>query len=381
MDRRLLCVGRCPANEMLVEKAVAQGIDVVFAPDAPSPEALRGMACSCRPDGILAVSEEYEAMAAKAAAVLGLAGPGTTWTEPDAKEKLLSAVAAAGVPTSRFFSPKEGASRQRDMESLGIPLWVESGRAFGRACRFRVDHAADLPLVLNKARKQAPGSPVLLRCAVDGPLFRMIGFHVGREYVPVEVIEVGILDGFYAVPMTVTLPPGCSGRAYQQIVGLAAQAGRVLPTGHYLAEIEFGIVGDTGVLTGIQRLTAVEPVSRQILQLALGIDLDSDFLRVASGLPPCQTPRRALAVAARWLTSHSGHVESIAGIDAARALAGVQEVCVATRVGDTLRHVTCLESRDRVGYVIASGGRREDAQARADAACVRIQITTQPVVL
>ena len=82
----------------------------------------------------------------------------------------------------------------------------------------------------------------------------------------------------------------------------------------------------------------------------------------------------------QWLETHSGTVLSVEGEETARSVAGIGHVELTVQPGDIMRHVVDLESRDKVGFVIAEGPATSDADAAAEQAVQKIEIETQNIM-
>lgn len=105
------------------------------------------------------------------------------------------------------------------------------------------------------------------------------------------------------------------------------------------------------------------------LDLALGRALD----------PADVKPRWRRHSICRALFPEPGLIETIDGVEEARAVDGVEHVLFRMDVGEEIRpYRTCA---DRAGFVITRADTRDEALAAADAAAQAIRVTTRPVAL
>jgi biotin carboxylase len=119
------------------------------------------------------------------------------------------------------------------------------------------------------------------------------------------------------------------------------------------------------------------------LEHALGIDLLQIALRLALGERVSEEyvrPQFERPVAIRFLTAEPGtltpgQVKRVGPLDDVLASPGVLDAEVFSVVGETIRPVTVIS--DRRGFVIATGGTREEAVARADAAAALVEIDVE----
>ena len=80
---------------------------------------------------------------------------------------------------------------------------------------------------------------------------------------------------------------------------------------------------------------------------------------MAMGVEPDVTPKFDKGSALRHIVGLEGELESIDGLDAARAYPGVTEVTMLKSVGDAVGYFK--NGSDRIGYVIAQGKDAADA--------------------
>jgi biotin carboxylase len=117
-------------------------------------------------------------------------------------------------------------------------------------------------------------------------------------------------------------------------------------------------------------------ITTELVPRSTGIDMVGGAIRLALGEPPDLQPVvPPKAAAIRYLVPEAGTVESVCGVDEARAMPGVDIVCVDVRPGDEVPEVT--SSLTRGGHVIAKGHNTEGAIRNAEAACRTIQIRTR----
>jgi biotin carboxylase len=192
-----------------------------------------------------------------------------------------------------------------------------------------------------------------------------------------EVFHAVFRPGMYRLPAHCVMPSGLGGAAYTAILARARQTGRALPPGTGPVVLEFVLSAQGPVLTGLDVAPGVEPISAILLRHALGLDYFGDALRLAAGEPHRSAATRDMGAAIIWHAPHAGLVEEVSGLDAARAMPGVQVVHVGLQVGDSVGHIIDAQARDHAGYVLATGPTGALALARAAAALESITITTR----
>jgi biotin carboxylase len=119
-----------------------------------------------------------------------------------------------------------------------------------------------------------------------------------------------------------------------------------------------------------------------VTRLASGVDLYDRVLGIAVGDPSLeyqgQTEAPHAAALVKFLVAAPGRVRAVRGLDAARALVGVDDAEVFVAVGGEVLPLT--DAAKRAAYVLAHGPSRAEACARADAALELLHIETEEPV-
>lgn len=114
----------------------------------------------------------------------------------------------------------------------------------------------------------------------------------------------------------------------------------------------------------------------ELIERAYPVELVRSFYAVLMGEPAPALPAEASeAAAVRFLHAEPGVVESVDGLDEARALEGVVSCDVSVQPGDRVRELR--NSWDRVGSVIVLAPTAAAASARAAEAIERIRVKTR----
>ena len=339
--------------------------------------ALLKTAQAIRPHALYAADGAAWPPALAAAHALGV---GRWLHDPDG-ERLRGAwqeLMAAGIAvTETCFAPNLPAA-EAGLDYIEPPCWLRNFAGSAAPRCLRLDHAEDLPLLFAKAGEKSPGKCVLLQKAPTGDLYRVVGFKLGRDYHPVEVIRERSAEGPYRVPAALTVGDQIAGAPYEAMLRLARRAAAALPPFHGPLEIELVLDDAAPILTDLRPQPTFSLLVEAALRLALGVNLREDTLRVAMGDAPQLAPVENLAAAVRMLDSHSGIVESVEGIEAARRVKNVRLVAVQAQPGDVVGHAIDEAAREQVGYVAAAGPSIEQAAQAAKAACGHIQIQVRP---
>lgn len=119
-------------------------------------------------------------------------------------------------------------------------------------------------------------------------------------------------------------------------------------------------------------------ITTHLVPLSTGVDMVECCIKIALGETPCVNRTRKMGSAIRYFEQTPGVIKSIAGVDAARSIEGVEEVTIVHNVGDMVTNID--SSTARMGFVIAQGENAEKAGDICDAALSKIEVTVEGCV-
>jgi biotin carboxylase len=113
-------------------------------------------------------------------------------------------------------------------------------------------------------------------------------------------------------------------------------------------------------------------ITTHLVPLSTGIDMVECCIKIALKEEPDFDVKFNRASAIRYFNTHSGKIQSIKGIEEASLIDGVHEITLVKKVDEIINDIHC--STDRVGYIIASGKKVEDAISSCEEALKTINI-------
>jgi len=366
--------------------AAEDGIEVVWA-DTTEPESVALVCARLGRQGGLAgllTSSEYSvAVAARAAARLGLPGPEAAAVEQCRdKRRQRTTLQRAGVPVPAFEAVGSVRAAVAAAADLGLPVVVKPADGTGsRGVRL----CPNLSAVAGHARRLLshqhdergrPALPwLLVESYVDGPevsveSFKVPGAQSGRgaaaaRFTGVTDKHLGPLPGFVETghDFPAALP-------HDDVVTMADRALAALGLGWGAAHIELRL-GPSGpvVIEVNPRLAGGQiPI---LVRLATGIDLIGAVVDLSAGAEPQLPPPGPGHASIRFLVAHrAGVVERIGGLVAAAAEPGVVDVAVHAQPGDRVGGTDSF--LDRLGHVIGAAAQRERARRAAERGLARL---------
>ena len=328
--------------------------------------------------GVTTSSDYYVVTAATAARALGLPGPA-----PEAlaacrdKEQQRRRLARAGVAIPRFAAAASPDEAGEAAAALGFPVVVKpvtgSGSVGVRCCADRAAalvHATAL-LARRTNERGMPITPrVLVEEAVDGAEFSVE--RLASTAVGVTGKHLGPLPDFVEIghDFPAPVPPEVAGA----LTACASAATDALEL-HGCAthtELRWSARGPIVIEVNPRLAGGFIP---ELVRLAHGVDLIEQAIALACGEPPSLAPATASHAALRFLLCPGdGRIDRIAGLDAARGIAGVVEVALYVQPGAQVARRG--DFRDRIGHVIARAAEPGPAARAAEAArgCIRVEV-------
>jgi len=211
-------------------------------------------------------------------------------------------------------------------------------------------------------------------------------FMVGREF-SVETLSVeGRLRVLQVTEKQTSGPPHFVESGHFQpanltppereaLEGITAAAARVLgiETGPTHTEVMLTPAGPRIVEVGAR--LGGDYITSDLLPLSTGIDMVGLTLELALGQEPVIPEPFCRGAAIRYLWPRPGRITRIEGATAARAVPGLVRLELFKQVGHMVGPVT--GSRERVGYVIASGADARAAVTSAELACSLVRFDVE----
>jgi len=285
------------------------------------------------------------------------------------------------VPNAQLFTVETLTQiAAQSSDSLPIPSWVRMPCADGDTSCMRVEHPSDLSLALNKLKKRRTDGRLRIQPTVEGTIFRLLAFKTGPDLMPIDVVEESVTSSVYRVPLGVVMPIDRSTPLYEAMVAQSEVVNRALTSGWGYVEMEFVLQDDEVILTDVQAPAAFGPDLRAVVYESQGIDLYRAAMECALGRVPDLTPTCDRGAALTWLLTRSGIVTGFEGVVSARQLDGVETVHIVAKEGDILGHVVDRASRERGGYILATGDTATEAWEHLEAARVQVWINTSPAL-
>ncbi|MFI5297466.1 MAG: ATP-grasp domain-containing protein [Polyangiales bacterium] len=307
------------------------------------------------------------------------------------KDAMRAGYEAGGVSVPRFASCGTIDQARTFAREVGFPIVLKPSRGWGQRGVARVDDESEIADAFAGAFEQSSSAGLAVVVAEE--------WLEGREYSVNGWIEDGVLVN-YCVTERITVPgkkplgvmvaevyaSGLTREEEARVVEEARRGARAL--GHRRGPCYSQVMLERPLAASASRerkCVLFETAARMgggfdadVTKLASGVDLYKRILGVAFDRLDWEregvTAKSYGGAIAKFLVAKPGVVRAIDGIEAARAVADVDDVQVFTHVGGTVHPLT--DSAKRAAYALAHGVDRASAERAADAALAAIRIDT-----
>ncbi|MBI5095672.1 MAG: hypothetical protein HZB26_24955 [Candidatus Hydrogenedentes bacterium] len=395
MKHRILIAGA--EHPVILRKAHSLGMDVVLVrrshaatqsgeasavvvADITSANELARIARAHGAHGIYASTDDAVFAAAEAAHALGLPGP-----DPAAMKRIhdVSATRAA-LASHDVACPRFGVASTLDQAreialEIGLPAKVGAVHALAGLPTWQVDYIEDLALAFSRAIKRSPSREVIVETAIPGRRYYIEGV-ISASFAPAGVIgripfelPFDFDDGIFA-------PPALESSEHAELIGAARRAIDAVGLDSACVRVEIAMAPKGACVLGVCPWRPGGQIPSDLVLPAYGVDLLGNALRLAVGESPEGGTASGAGWALRWIPSGSGVVTGVEGLEQARAVPGVRAIEVFVTPGERIGHLVDATSRDRIGYVLATGDTVDRALAAANEARGLCRIVTAPTV-
>ncbi len=401
-------------TRMFTEAAAAQGIEIVYATDRcehlDDPwrdgaipvrfhEEWRSVdavlkALESRPvSGVLVVGDRPSVMAAHVARLLNLPGH-----PPEAavmaRDKRLSRerLRAAGLPVPEFFAVPAASDPTTLLSRLAFPVVIKPTVLAASRGVIRADDALSFVTAFARVQRLLASSEVRDLHDPESDVIQIESYIPGTEYALEGVLEHGRLrtlaifdkpdplEGPFFEESIYVTPSRTGAGIQQQISETVAAASRAMGLYHGPVHAECR-VNDRGVYVLEVAARPIGGLCAKALRFETpgepAIGFEQLLLRFAMGEPVGEWQREPAASAVMMIPiPRSGVFRGVTGVDAARAVAGIDDIVITAKADQHL--VALPEGASYLGFIFAHAPTADAAEQAVRAAHGRLQVSMAP---
>lgn len=329
------------------------------------------------PDGIVTLATDMP-MRSIAAAASELSLPAIsmeTAIKTTDKGEMIKAFEECGVAHPWFYIIEDEKALESVENSLSFPCILKpcdnSGSRGVVLCKSKESLKADYVYAKNCSR----GGSVIIEEYLEG---NEVSVEVIALYGKAHIIQVTdkITTGApHFVEMGHSQPSRLPENSILEIKKLAADAVRAVGIQNGPAHVEIMLTKDGPKMIELGARLGGDCITTHLTPLSTGVDMVRAVIEIACGAAIDIQPKHSLASAIKFISSETnGTITDISGIENARKVAGVTEVSLTKKVGDTVGDIK--SSNDRIGFIIARAQTACEAVKILDTASAFIHIKT-----
>ncbi|WP_288131256.1 ATP-grasp domain-containing protein [Microbulbifer sp.] len=255
---------------------------------------------------------------------------------------------------------------------IAAPVIVKPQQGRGSRGVFLVENECQLSLALQHARKYSDGEPIAERY-VGGEEYSVESLSKNGDHTVLAITKKTTTGAPHFVELS-HIQPAPLGETIRKSIEdtielLLTKIGHLTGPAHTEIKIESGkiYIIETHTRVGGDNIW-------KLTYLRTGVDVFKETFVSVLGLEPVNSLAitRVNAGVVKFILHESIEVNSIAGLDSAASIEGVDCLELNVRIGDRIKNPT--NSHDRLGYVVGLGDSIADAERIADRAinCIRL---------
>lgn len=329
-------------------------------------------------DGIMTLATDMPMRAvASVATEMSLVGINTdTALKATNKAEMRKALQDSGVPIPKFFKVSNKDEYLNAVKQFKVPFIVKPADSSGSRGIFEVIDITDKKLI-NEAYEYCHPYSKIGDLVVEE---RMSGPEVSVETLSVDGIchVIQITDKIttgapHYVEMGHSQPTKHSKEVVERIAEVAKAANKAIGIQNGPSHTEIIITSEGPKIVELGARLGGDNINTHLVPLSTGVNIVECCIKIALGEKPNIKPKWNKGSAIRYFKQHAGVVKSIAGIEEAEKLNGIQQISIVHGVGENITDV--IDSGSRMGFVIAQDVDAEHAIDDCIKALEKIEVT------
>lgn len=340
-------------------------------------EGVAKVAKEFNPDGIMTLATDMPMRSvSRAAKELGLPGISMdTAIKSTDKGEMIKAFEGAGVEHPWYYIALNEQEFDDIKNKVSYPCIMKPTDSSGSRGVVLVHDLCELENEYNYTRDNSRKGGVIVEEYMVGSEVSVEVMAVGGEPHVLQVTDKLTTGAPHFVEMGHSQPSRLGEDNVSKIKDLAIRAVKAVGITDGPAHVEIMLTKDGPRMVELGARMGGDCITTHLVPLSTGIDMIKATIETSCGITPDIEQKLNKGSAIRYFNTDCGTIESIEGVEEARALEGVKEITFVKNVGDKVG--TIGSSTDRVGFVIAQADTAEDAVKVCERAMELIKITVR----
>ena len=338
-------------------------------------EGVAKVAKEFNPDGIMTLATDMPMRSvSRAAKELGLPGISMdTAIKSTDKGEMIKAFEGAGVEHPWYYIALNEQEFDDIKNKVSYPCIMKPTDSSGSRGVVLVHDLCELENEYNYTRDNSRKGGVIVEEYMVGSEVSVEVMAVGGEPHVLQVTDKLTTGAPHFVEMGHSQPSRLGEDNVSKIKDLAIRAVKAVGITDGPAHVEIMLTKDGPKMVELGARMGGDCITTHLVPLSTGIDMIKATIETSCGITPDIEQKLNKGSAIRYFNTDYGTIESIEGVEEARALDGVKEITFVKNVGDKVG--TIGSSTDRVGFVIAQADTPEEAVAICEKAMEKIKIS------
>ena len=328
------------------------------------------------PDGIMTLATDMPMRSiAEAARVCSLPGISMNAAiKATDKGEMIKAFEQNGVAHPWYYILSEPKELDLVLEKISFPCISKPTDNSGSRGVMLIENKAELNDAVAYSSQNGRSGGVIIEEYMQGPEVSVeIMVLDGAPYV-LAVTDKLTTGAPHFVEMGHSQPSMLGEENIQKISELAGQAVRAVGIQNGPAHVEIILTPNGPKMVELGARMGGDCITTHLVPLSTGIDMIEATIKLSCGENPCIEKKFSKGSAIRYFRIPEGTIAKIEGVEEAKRIPGVQEICFVKNIGDQVGDIG--SSTDRVGFVIAQAETPQEAVSVCERAMETVVVKT-----
>lgn len=284
----------------------------------------------------------------------------------------------ANVPVPAYFRARgreDFDAAVKKIQAMGYRCIVKPADNSGSRGVALLDKDCNLDEAYEYTVQYSRGGEVVVEEFMEGPEVSVETLAVAGDVQVIQITDKLTTGIPYFVEMGHSQPSRLSETTKEEIRRVAIAANRAIGIQNGPSHTEIKVTKDGPKVVELGARLGGDCITTHLVPLSTGVDMVECSIAIALGETPDLTRTRERGSAIRYLSTGSGVIEKIEGIEDAERIPGVEQVTIVHQVGEEVGEIR--NSVDRVGFVVAQAENAEQAVSVAEQACSVLKVTVR----
>ncbi|HEY5556703.1 ATP-grasp domain-containing protein [Acetobacterium sp.] len=266
------------------------------------------------------------------------------------------------VPVPKFFRVKEIDEYMAVIHQFKNKCIVKPADNSGSRGVFLVNDINNNEMIMfafEYSKKNSYGGEIIVEEYMEGPEVSVETLSVDGKVEVISITDKLTSGAPNFVEMGHSEPSDLSREIKKQIERVAISAINAIGIVNGPSHTEIIVTDDGTKIVEIGARLGGGNITTHLVPLSTGVDLVKCCIEIALGEKPDFEKKINMGAAVRYFKTNEGKLINITGVNEAKSILGVKQICFVKNIGDTVGALN--NGSERIGFVIAQGYDAEDA--------------------